>query len=128
MSGRSVREWVGSSPDAAIPKRVRLRIWTRESGKCSLTGRKIMPGEAFDFEHRVPLSLGGRHAESNIVLALREAHKAKSAREAGDRAKADRIKAKHLGQWPAPRQTLRSRPFPGGRNKEFSSKFRGERQ
>jgi 5-methylcytosine-specific restriction protein A len=109
---RSVALWVGSSDDAAIPKAVKLRIWTREGGKCSLTGRKIMVGDAFDYEHRIPLSMGGRHAEDNIVLALREAHKLKSAEETTARAKADRIKLKHLGQWPAPIRKMPNRPFP----------------
>jgi len=98
--GRSVTEWIASSPDAEIPKRVKLRIWEREGGMCSLTGRKIMPGEAYDFEHVKPLSMGGEHRESNLRLALREAHRAKTADEAGARAKADRIRAKHIGAWP----------------------------
>jgi len=94
---RSVPIWTGSSDDAAIPKAVKLRIWAREGGRCSLTGSKIMVGDAFDYEHRVPLSMGGRHDEANLCLALRSAHRVKSATEATVRAKADRIRAKHLG-------------------------------
>jgi len=111
MTGRSVPEWVAEHPDQAIPKRVKLRIWEREGGRCSLTGRKIKAGEPFDYEHRTPLSMGGAHAEGNIVLALREAHRAKTASEAGARAKADRIRAKHLGIAPPPTRKLQSRGF-----------------
>lgn len=108
---RSVPLWVASSDDAAIPKAVKLRIWAREGGRCSITGRKIMPGDAFDFEHRVSLSMGGRHAEDNIVLALRIPHRAKSAKEATARAKADRVALKHRGMWPESRAKIRSRGF-----------------
>jgi 5-methylcytosine-specific restriction protein A len=111
VTGRNVPLWVGATPDAAIPARVKLRIWEREGGRCSLTGRKIQVGEAFDYEHRIPLSMGGRHAEDNIVLALRVAHREKTAQEAGVRAKADRIRLKNLGLWPKSRTPLRSRGF-----------------
>ena len=109
--GRSLPEWVAAHPDQDIPKRVKLRIWEREGGMCSLTGRKIMPGEAYDFEHAKPLSMGGEHRESNLRLALREAHRRKTASEATDRAKADRVRAKHLGTWPQSKRPLRSRGF-----------------
>ena len=107
---RAVPIWVGKTDDSAIPQAVKLRIWSREGGRCSLTGRKIMPGEPFDYEHRVPLSMGGKHDETNIVLALREAHRKKTASEASARAKADRIKAKHLGVYPKGPK-IPSRPF-----------------
>jgi len=106
---RAVPLWIGTSDDAAIPKAVKLRVWAREGGRCSLTGRKILAGDKFDFEHRVPLSMGGRHAEDNLCLALRDAHRVKTAAEAGPRAKADRVRLKHLGQWPASPTPLRSR-------------------
>jgi len=101
---RSVESWVGANDDAKIPDRVKLRIWLREDGRCSLTGRKIMPGEAFDYEHRIALCNGGRHAEDNIVLALRgKVHQAKTAQDVAQRAKTDRIAKKHLGIKPAKR-------------------------
>lgn len=108
---RAVTLWAGKTDDSAIPKAVKLRIWAREGGICSLTGRKIMAGDAYDFEHRIPLSMGGRHSEDNIVLALRDAHRAKSATEATWRAKADRVRAKHLGIYPKSPTPLRSRGF-----------------
>lgn len=95
---RSVNEWQGATDDAKIPDRVKVRIWTREGGRCSLTGRKIMPGEPFDYEHRIALCNGGRHAESNIVLVLRgKVHQAKTAADLALRAKTDRQAKKHLG-------------------------------
>lgn len=110
---RSVELWVGATDDAKIPDRVKLRIWNREGGRCSLTGRKIMPGEPYDYEHRIALCNGGRHAEDNIVLALRgKVHQAKTADDLAIRAKTDRIAKKHHGIWPAPKRPIQSRGFP----------------
>lgn len=95
---RQVDEWCGATDDAKIPDRVKLRIWTREGGRCSLTGRKIMPGDAYEFEHRIALCNGGRHAEFNIVLVLAgKVHRAKTAQDVALRAKTDRIAKRHIG-------------------------------
>ncbi len=95
---REVPEWVGATDDAKIPDRVKLRIWQREGGKCSLTGRKIMPGDKYEFEHRIALCNGGRHAEFNIVLALAgKPHRDKTAKDVALRAKTDRIAKRHIG-------------------------------
>lgn len=108
---RSVDEWIAKHDDQAIPPRVKLRIWNREGGICALTGRKIMPGEAFDFDHRIALINGGEHRESNIVLALREAHKAKTREDVAIKSKVARIRAKHLGIFPKPARKIQSRGF-----------------
>lgn len=109
MTGRTVPEWIGATPDAAIPARVRLRVFDRFGGVCQLTGRKIMAGEAWDVDHIKPLSMGGVHAEANLQPVLRDAHRAKTAAEAPARAKADRMRAKHLGVKKS------SRPMPGSK-------------
>lgn len=114
---RSVPEWVGSSPDAAIPKAVKLRIWERCGGICQLSGRKLMVGDEVDFDHIKALADGGGHREFNIHIVWRPAHRIKSAQEAGPRAKVERTRAKHLGLWPEPKRKLQGRGFSPGRNK-----------
>jgi 5-methylcytosine-specific restriction protein A len=111
LSGRTVAEWTGSSPDAKVPARVRLRIWEREGGRCHLTGRKIMAGDQWDLDHRQALCNGGAHAESNLFPALRDKHREKTAADVAQRAKADRTRKKHLGIAPAPTRKLQSRGF-----------------
>jgi 5-methylcytosine-specific restriction protein A len=108
---RTVPEWVASRDDEAIPQRVRLRIWEREGGRCSLTGRKIMPGDAYDYEHRIALCNGGQHREANIVLALRDKHREKTADDLALKKKIARTRAKHLGIWPQSRAKIKSRGF-----------------
>lgn len=100
MTGRSVDLWSSTNPDAAIPARVKLRVFERCGGKCALTGKKLMPGDAYDFDHIIPLALGGAHAEDNLQVVWREAHRKKTAADIGVIRKADRIRTKHLGLKP----------------------------
>lgn len=112
MTGRSVPEWRGSTPDAKVPTAVRLRVFAAHGGRCHLSGRLIRPGDVWDLDHIKPLHLGGAHAESNLAPALKEAHREKSAAEVSAKAKADRVRAKHLGAWPKSPFRLRARKFP----------------
>lgn len=110
-SGRSVPEWVASSPDAAIPARVRLRVFERYGGVCQLTGRKIRPGDAWDLDHRIALALGGQHREGNLWPVLSEAHREKTRDDVKAKAKIARIRAKHLGVFPKSKTKIKSRGF-----------------
>lgn len=94
---RSVPNWVGATDDAKVPDRVKLRIFEREGGRCWLTGRKINPGDAWDLDHKIALCNGGTHSEDNLAPALREEHRKKTAEDVRMRAKADRVRKKHLG-------------------------------
>jgi 5-methylcytosine-specific restriction protein A len=108
---RSVPEWVGSSPDAAIPQRVKLRVWARCEGKCALTGKTLMAGDAYDFDHIRPLILGGEHREANLQLVSRDAHRLKTRDDVKAKSKADRVRAKFLGVWPKSKRPLKGRGF-----------------
>jgi 5-methylcytosine-specific restriction endonuclease McrA len=103
---RRVPEWVGATDDAAIPLKVRIRVFERYEGKCALTGKRLMPGE-YDIDHRLALKDGGEHRESNLQPVWRGKHREKTAGENRDRAKVERIKDKHY----RPRKTskLKSR-------------------
>jgi 5-methylcytosine-specific restriction endonuclease McrA len=94
--GRKVKEWIGKTPDAKVPPRVRLRILRAYDGCCYLSGRPIAPGEPWELEHKVALILGGEHREANLAPALTEFHKAKTAAEMKVKAKTDAIAKKHL--------------------------------
>ena len=96
---RAVDEWIGKTDDAAIPPRVRLRIFEAHGGICHLTGRKIRPGDDWDCDHIIALCNGGEHRETNLAPAIREDHRAKTAEDVAQRAKDDRVRKKHLGIW-----------------------------
>ncbi|MER9901653.1 HNH endonuclease [Mesorhizobium sp. M0130] len=110
--GRSLSEWIGSTPDAKVPDWVRDRIFVRAGRRCHISGRRIRPGEGWQLEHIKPLSLGGEHRESNLAPALNLYHQAKSSIETDLRAKADRQRRKNDGTWPKPVRPLQSRGFP----------------
>ncbi len=112
FGGRDIEEWIGSSPNAKVPDRIRDRVFFRAGGKCHISGRKIVvPRDRWQLEHVKPLSMGGEHRESNFAPALVDAHKEKTAAEAGNRAKADRIRRKANGTWPKSKAPIRSRGF-----------------
>lgn len=108
---RKLAEWVGATPDQKIPARVKLRIWEREDGRCWISGRKIMPGEPYDFDHKIALINGGTHSEENLAPALRDKHKAKTADDVAEKAKVARKAKANLGLKPAPAKPIQSAGF-----------------
>lgn len=95
--GRSVTEWIGSTPDAVAPDRVRLRIFDRHNGICHITGKKIMPGDEWDADHIKRLEDGGENRERNLAPALRWAHRIKTGEETSQGKADDRKRKKHIG-------------------------------
>lgn len=118
LTGRAIPEWVGATPDAKIPDRVIIRISLRQEGKCAITGVKLRAGH-FHADHIKPLKKGGRHRESNLQLITDEAHALKTAEEAGEQAKVNRIIAKRLGL-KKPRN-----PLPGSRLSSWRKRLDG---
>lgn len=109
---RSTDEWIGKTDDQAVPPRVRLRVFERHGGICHLSGRKIMPGDAWDLDHVIALVNGGEHRESNMAPALRIEHRKKTARDVAQKSKDRRIRQKHLGiRKPSRFQTARTGKF-----------------
>lgn len=109
---REVPAWVGSSDDAKVPPRVRLRIFERYEGRCYLSGRKINAGDKWELEHIVALCNGGAHAESNLAPALAGPHKIKTAADVKEKSKVARVKKKHLGLL-KPKRKIDGRKFDG---------------
>nr|WP_281411566.1 hypothetical protein [Enterovirga sp. DB1703] len=62
-----------------------------------MSGRKIMPGDAWDLDHKVALANGGRHAEDNLAPALRDKHREKTARDVAEKSRVASVRKKHLG-------------------------------
>lgn len=117
---RAVDEWIGATPDAPVPPRVRLRIFERTGGRCHLSGRKIMAGDPWDLDHIVALCNGGEHRESNLAPALRDKHREKTAADVAERAKVDRVRKKHLGLHKA------KLPMPGSRASGWRKPMNGK--
>lgn len=99
MTGRTVPEWIGKTPDTPVPMRVKLRVFARFNGICHISKRKIRPGDKWDCDHVKRIKDGGPNRESNLAPALKEFHQQKTAEENAQQAKEDRIRKKHLGIW-----------------------------
>ncbi len=97
---RAVPLWVGKTPDAPVPARVRLRVFEAHGGRCWISGRKIMPGEAWELDHRIALINGGTHSEDNLAPALKAAHRTKTDADLKTKSKIARVRKKHLGLIP----------------------------
>jgi 5-methylcytosine-specific restriction protein A len=94
---RAVDEWIGKTDDDQIPRRVRLRVFARHSGRCHVSGQNIRPGQAWEVDHIVALANGGEHRESNLAPVLKEKHKEKTKQDVRTKSKTARMRAKHLG-------------------------------
>lgn len=101
MTGRSTEEWIGATADSAIPKRVKLRNFLKHGGRCHISGRIIRSGEAWDCEHVIALvnwtGEGHGNRESNLAPALRDKHKEKTREDVAEKARARKVRGKHLG-------------------------------
>lgn len=115
MTGRAVPEWIGKTENSRPPVSVKLRVFAKYEGRCYLSKVKIHPGDEWEVEHVRPLHLarpGERlNRESNLAPALKQPHREKTSREMTAKAKADRIRAKHLGIYPKSKRPLKSGGF-----------------
>lgn len=108
---RAVTEWIGATPDTQAPPRVRLRIFEREKGICSLSGRKIAPGEKWQADHKIALINGGENRESNLFPALVDKHAEKTKRDVAEKSHIAGLAKHHLGI-ESPKVKIQSAGFP----------------
>lgn len=98
ISARSLPEWIGSSPDSAVPPRVRLRIFDRFDGRCCCgCNRLIRPGEAWDCEDTVAIINGGDRRETNLKPWLSAHHPEKTKQDVAEKSRVYRKRAAHVG-------------------------------
>jgi len=111
MTARALDTWTGAHPDAAIPPRVKLRIFDRDHGCCQSCTRKVgIGGEPYQYDHITPLIAGGAHSEANLQLLCTDCHKAKTREDVAEKAKVASVRKKHLGLI-APKRKMQGRGF-----------------
>jgi 5-methylcytosine-specific restriction protein A len=95
---RTVKEWIGKTPDAKIPDEVKLRIVLRGEGKCAgPCKRKFGPKLTPEFDHRPALCNGGEHRESQIFAVCFECHLDRTKEDLSARAKTKRMQKTYFG-------------------------------
>jgi len=89
--------------------KVKVTAFTRAKGRCDeCTVRVIAP----EYDHRVPLAMGGESTLENCVVLCRTCHALKTTQQDIPRiAKSKRIEAKHRGAKRGPKQKIASRGF-----------------
>lgn len=107
---RAVPEWIAKHDDQAIPAGVKERIARKAEDCCQKCGTPIA-GKRAEFDHVIPLILGGQHRESNLQLLCTPCHAAKTKLDVRLKAKVARVRKKHLGIRPARHQPIASRGF-----------------
>jgi len=109
---RTVKLWIGKTDDAKPSEACKRRIMERQDRCCALTGRPFTPKERPEFDHKVPLWLGGRNSEDNLHAIHKPEHAAKTKAEATVRAKVNNVASKHLGIKSPPARQLKGPSFP----------------
>lgn len=107
---RAVAEWIARNDDTAIPARVKDRVSMKSMDCCVKCTRKTGNGLKGEFDHIIPLILGGRHAESNLQLLCVECHAGKSRLDVKLKAKVARVRQRNLGIR-KPKQKIKSAGF-----------------
>lgn len=94
----------------------------RASGKCEECGRRLLYGEAqYEFDHVVPIGLGGLSDDGNIRVVCKSCHLAKTTKvDVPAIAKAKRNFRRAAGI-----KKTRGRPIPGSRNSPWRKKISG---
>jgi Restriction endonuclease len=107
---RTVKEWIGKTPDTKIPPRVRQRIYDRAQGQCHICKLPIKAGESWQADHVIALINGGENRESNLAPAHAHCHLAKTKQDVAEKARTAAKRRKHIGIVDAPK--MQGRPFP----------------
>lgn len=108
---RAVPEWIGASDDAAIPARVKDRIFRRCGGRCQACRTALDAINKPEFDHITSLINQGRHAEFNLHTLCKPCHAEKTKADVGEKSRVYEKRAKHLGFF-APKTKWQSRGFP----------------
>lgn len=120
MTGRSLAEWIGATPDTAIPPRVRARVFEAADGRCTLCTRKIAAGDRWQADHIVALVNGGENREANLRCVCDWCHRKKTRADVAEKATVARVRAKHIGA-----RSKSRHPIPGSRSTPFKRRMDG---
>jgi 5-methylcytosine-specific restriction protein A len=90
-------------------------------GRCACgCGQEITAATGLEWDHVIPLELGGDDDLENLQPLTAKCHRAKTQRDVKAIAKAKRVQAKHLGI------KGRKQELPGGRGSRWKKKVSGE--
>lgn len=91
---RALPEWIGKTDDSAIPDRVKMRVHAVAEGRCAKCTLEATTGQ---YDHAIPIIIGGENRESNLQFLCVPCHKAKTRLDVKLKAKVARVRKRHLG-------------------------------
>jgi 5-methylcytosine-specific restriction endonuclease McrA len=100
-------------------RKQRAEMWLRAKGNCEGCGARLKASGG-QYDHVIPLSMGGENEVSNGQVLCGPCHGSKTAKEAPRRAKADRNRDKASGAY-----RRASRPIPGSKASGWKRKLDG---
>jgi len=121
---RSVKEWIGKTPDTPAPPRVRQRVWEKHNGTCHICGGGINGKKKWDADHVKAIINGGENRESNLAPAHQACHKGKTAKDVAEKARIARKAQKHSGAT-RPKGKIQSQGFAKTEKPKKTSKIAG---
>lgn len=98
----------------------RTRIWERFKRTCQMCFQPTA-FNGVDFDHHIPLEIGGDDSEANLRPLCRPCHKLKTKGDVQEIARAKRREASHRGLRAPSR-----RPLPGSKASPWKQKLTGE--
>lgn len=119
MTGRSLPEWVGKSLDEAVPRRVRVRVFTLADGYCARCTRKILKSDKWICDHVQALINGGENREANLQVLCEWCDKPKTYFDVSMKSKSYKRRAKHVGA------RKRRSSFPTNKDGKWKKKIDG---
>jgi 5-methylcytosine-specific restriction endonuclease McrA len=120
-TARTLKEWIGETPDAAVPPRVRLRVLDRFERKCAGCTRPIAPGDKWTCDHKKALINGGENRERNLQPLCDWCDPKKTAADIAEKSAVYTRGLSHAGIRKAPK----GRPLPGTRASGIRKPFNG---
>lgn len=120
---RALKEWIGKTPETAVPPRVKARIAMSQDGICACgCGVKLgMAAEPIEFDHTQALINGGENRESNLRALRKGCHREKTREDVAQKSTGARKRNKHFGF-----EKQSKTPMPGSRNSKWKKKLNGE--
>ena len=94
---RSVDEWIGKTDDTPAPPRVKERVARKANDCCQKCTRKVGGKLRAEFDHAIPLIVGGSNRETNLQLLCHECHARKTKLDVKIKAKVARVRNTKLG-------------------------------
>lgn len=115
---RAVKEWIGKTPDTAVPSRVKIRVFEKFHHRCPGCTREIITGMWWECDHVIALINGGENRETNLQPLCEQCHPEKTKADVAEKSKTYKTKRSHYGK-----KNRSGRPMLGSKDSDWKKTF-----